>query len=120
MKIEQIPLSGSDDRGYTAEYLHDRKGHQLMLFRKMGSISGRHYHKGLSETKSPEILLILNGTVKLNWKHIEEEQLQSATVTGPAKIEFPPNIWHEIIAETDCVMQEMNSIEEHKADTFYL
>ena len=120
MKIEQLPLSGSDDRGYTAEYLHERSGQQLMLFRRAGSISGRHYHKGLSATKNPEILLLLSGTARFNWKHIDEAEVQTQQVQAPARIEVPALIWHEIVAETDCVMTELNSIEEHKADTFYL
>lgn len=120
MTIEQIALTGSDDRGFTAEYLHERTGMQLALFRKAGSISGRHYHKGQSATKAPEILLVLHGTLLLNWKHIDEADIQSETIEAPAKITIPPYIWHELIPQTDCVMLEMNSIEEHKADTFYL
>jgi hypothetical protein len=120
MMIEQIELTGSDDRGFTAEYQHERSGKQLALFRKAGSISGRHYHKGSSATKAPEILLLLHGTLQLNWKHIDDADTQSATVEGPARLTIPPYIWHELVAQTDCVMLEMNSIDEHKADTFYL
>lgn len=38
MKIIPIELKGSDERGYTAEYEHSRKGQQLIVFRKAGSI----------------------------------------------------------------------------------
>lgn len=120
MKIEQIALSGSNERGYTAEYIHERSGTQLLLFRKAGSVSGRHYHKGNSPTKNPEILVLLNGRMRLNWKSIEDAQLQTAVVDGPAKFEIPILVWHELIAETDCALIEMNSIAEHSADTFYL
>jgi hypothetical protein len=120
MKIENLPLTGSDDRGFTAEYLHERSGNQLALFRKAGSISGRHYHKGISVTKDPEILILLHGTLRFSWKHIDDRDAQSETVTAPAKLEVPPYIWHELVAETDCVLLEMNSIAEHTADTFYL
>lgn len=120
MIIEPIALSGSDNRGYTAEYLHERTGKQLILFRNAGSVSGRHYHKGLSATKTPEILVLLHGRMRVNWKHADGSSLETALVEGPAKIKVPILIWHELIAETDCVMLEMNSISDHSADTFYL
>lgn len=120
MIIEQLPLTGEDSRGYTAEYLHDREGMQLILYRRAGSISGRHYHKGISATKDPEILVLLHGTLRFNWKRIEDAEMQTALVHAPAKIRVAALIWHELVAETDCVLIEMNSIEEHKADTFYL
>lgn len=119
MKITPIPHN-SDDRGFTAEYNHLRGGLQLMLFRKAGTISGRHYHKGASTTKNPEVLMVLQGQCTFNWKHINDTEIQTAVVTGPAQVEVPPYVWHEIVAVTDCVMTELNSIEEHKADTYYL
>ncbi|MCD6064657.1 MAG: hypothetical protein K0R82_2568 [Flavipsychrobacter sp.] len=120
MKIEQIALSGRDGRGYTAEYMHERTGKQLILFRNAGTVSGRHYHKGLSPTKAPEILVLLHGTMRVNWKLVDTSDLKTAVVEGPAKLEVPILVWHELIAETDCVLLEMNSIAEHSADTFYL
>ncbi|WP_276132192.1 hypothetical protein [Polluticoccus soli] len=111
---------GSDERGYTAEYLHDRSGQQLILFRKAGSVSGRHYHKGISAAKSPEILVLLQGKLRLNWKAVGAAEMQTTVVEGPAKLQVPPLVWHELIAETDCVLLEMNSIAEHAADTFEL
>lgn len=120
MKITPIPIKGQDDRGYTAEYLHDRCGDQLVVFRKAGTVSGRHYHKGISATKNPEIFILLNGTCTINWKHVEEEEIQSLQLHAPAKMEIPPMIWHEVIADTDCTFLELNSFDEHAADTFYL
>lgn len=120
MKITPIELKGNDERGYTAEFDNGRPGTQLLLFRKAGSISGRHYHKGLSATKNPEIFIVLYGTCAINWYKIDDPQVQSATVTGPARLEIPPYTWHEVIAETDCTFIEMNSIAEHVADTFYI
>lgn len=120
MTIEPIALSGSDERGYTAEYLQERSGKQLLLFRKAGSVSGRHYHKGLSATKNPEIFIVLHGSCIINWRHIDETSIQTVQINSPTRLQIPPYTWHEVIAETDCTFLEMNSIEEHKADTFYL
>lgn len=120
MKITTIVPAGTDERGYTAEFLQERTGTHLIVFRKAGTVSGRHYHKGLSQTKDPEILVLLSGTCTFNWKHIDDTELQTAQYTGPVKFEIPPLIWHELIPDTDCTFVEMNSIEEHAADTFRL
>lgn len=120
MIIESLTLSGNDERGFTAEYEHTHAGKELILFRKAGTVSGRHYHKGISKAKDPEILILLNGTCRLNWKHIDEAELQTQLIEGPAKLTIPKLIWHEVVAETDCVFVECNSIEEHVADTFRL
>jgi hypothetical protein len=120
MKATIIEPTGKDERGYTAEFLQDRIGKQLIVFRKAGTISGRHYHKGLSATKNPEILILMHGTCTFNHRHIDEEQVHSAQYTGPVHFEIPPLVWHELLADTDCTFIELNSIEEHASDTFYL
>lgn len=118
MKISKIDLSGNDERGYTAEYEHGCSGKQLIIFRKAGTVSGRHYHKGLSKTKDPEIFVLLHGKCTVNWRLTEENEMQTAELEGPVQIEIPVNTWHELVMHTDCVCLEMNSIEEHRNDTF--
>lgn len=120
MIITPIAIAGNDERGYTAEYNTEYKGKHLLLFRKAGTVNGRHYHKGISATKNPEIFLIIHGTCKISWRHIDDTELQTQVVTGPARLEIPPFTWHEVIPQTDCTFLELNSLEEHIADTFYL
>ena len=120
IKATQIIPAGNDERGFSAEFQQERTGTQLIIFRKAGTISGRHYHKGLSATKDPEILLLLSGTCTFNWKHINDTEVLTAEYTGPVKFEIPPYIWHELIPVTDCTFIEQNSIAEHAADTFRL
>jgi oxalate decarboxylase/phosphoglucose isomerase-like protein (cupin superfamily) len=120
MKILPIAINNTDARGFTCEFTNDRLGEQLLVFRKAGTISGRHYHKGISATKNPEVFIVISGTCTFNWKHIDDTEIQSATVTGPTRIEVPPFIWHEVIPVTDCTCIELNSVAEHVADTFYL
>lgn len=120
MTITPLAATGPDDRGYTCEYLHERMSSQLIIFRKAGTVSGRHYHKGLSATKDPEIFILLQGQCTVNWRHIENTDTQTATITGPTRLDIPPFVWHEVVATTDCTFLELNSIAEHVADTFYL
>jgi len=113
------PLS-IDDRGYTATYNHLRSGEHIIVFRKAGTVSGRHYHKGTAATKAPELFLLLSGSLMLNWHHIESAELNSIMVSGPSLIEIPPLVWHELLMQTDCTALELGSLKDHREDTYYL
>jgi hypothetical protein len=102
-----------------SEYYHDRIGQHLIVFCNAGAVRGRHYHKGISLTKNPEILILLSGKCTINWREVNTEKLHSQFVPGPARIEIPAYTWHEFVAETECTFMEMNSLSEHAADTFY-
>lgn len=119
MKITPLDLVSQDDRGYVSEYEQSRTGNHLLVFTKEGIVRGQHYHKGLSASKNPEIIILLTGTCTFGWRHIESNTMQSQAVVAPARIEIPALTWHELKAETDCALIEFNSMEEHKADTFY-
>jgi dTDP-4-dehydrorhamnose 3,5-epimerase-like enzyme len=119
MTITQLEFVSKDDRGYVAEYVQNRTGNHLLVYTKAGIIRGKHYHKGVSASKDPEIIILISGTCVFSWRHIESEEVLSQTVQAPARIEIPVLIWHELRAETDCALIEFNSQEEHQADTFY-
>src|SRR5690606_892369 len=102
----------------TFEYFHERYGLHLIVFRKAGTISGRHYHKGLSMTKNPEILILCQGKIQLNWRNPNSRKLDTLLIDAPKKIEIAAFVWHEVIAITDCCFIELNSVSEHSADTF--
>jgi len=117
--IEPIVPVREDERGYAAEYLHDRSGRQLLIFTRQGVVRGRHYHTGKSATKSPEILILLTGSITLRWRRLQDESLSEANIQAPARISIAAGVWHELLALTDCLLSEMNSMEEHAADTVY-
>lgn len=119
VQITQLDKIVEDERGFTYEYFHERYGRHLICFRKAGSISGRHYHKGVSLTKDPEIVILASGSLDLNWRPVNSTKTEHIWVQGPAKIEIPAYIWHELIAATDCTFIELNSVSEHAADVFY-
>jgi hypothetical protein len=120
MTITPIIPNGNDTRGFTCEFSNERIGKHLIIFRKANTISGRHYHKGISANKNPEVFILFSGRCTVNWRKIDEDEVHTITLDAPVKLEIPPHTWHEIITETDCSCLEQNSIAEHEADTFYL
>lgn len=119
MNITAIQPFSTDNRGYAAEYYHDRLGQHLIVFSKAGAVRGRHYHKGISLTKNPEVLILFSGTCTVNWREANTNNTKTETIAAPARIEIPPYTWHELIAVTDCCFLELNSLSEHVADVFY-
>ena len=118
VKISAIPAN-SDERGFGAEFEQNRTGKHIFLYRKAGSSSRNHYHKGISPTKNPEILFVIQGKCTLKWFHIDDRIEHTEQIEGPTRIEIPAYVSHVVTMQTDCVLMELNSIEEHIADTFY-
>lgn len=116
--ITPLDKIGTDERGYTYEYFHERYGRHLLCFRKAGSISGNHYHKGISLTKNPEIIILVHGSLMLHYSNVNDTEIIKTPIEGPVKIEIQPYVWHEFVSITDCSFLELNSLSEHVADTF--
>lgn len=120
--VEIIPLTkiGEDERGATHIFETDRTGEFIFSFRKEGSLSGRHYHKGLSPYKNPEKIILVKGEITLNWFDVNTNKKGSEIIIGPSQVHIYPGIWHEIVAVTDFVVFEMNALTDGQGDTFLL
>lgn len=120
--ITIIPLHqiGADDRGSTYTFEMDRTGEFIVGFRKAGSSSGRHYHKGRSPYKCPEKFILMQGEATVHWRNVNGTEAGSEKVIAPALVYFDPWIWHEIIADTDMVFYELNGLADGRDDTFRL
>lgn len=115
--ISHLSLINKDERGATFSILNNRSGDFILAYRKAGSSSGRHYHTGKSPYKDPEILYLLSGEAMIRWRRLDEQTIQEIKVTSPAKVEIAVNIWHELLALSDCSFWEMNSLEDVKRDS---
>jgi hypothetical protein len=120
--VRVIPLNkiGEDERGPTHYFSTDRTGEFIVAYRKAGSGSGDHYHKGLSPKKNPEQIIILNGTALLNWKDVRSNKNGIEHILAPAMVEIDPWAWHQVVALTDITVFELNGLEDAKEDTFKL
>ncbi|NCI46488.1 hypothetical protein [Sediminibacterium soli] len=120
--IEIIPIAkiGEDERGVTHYFNTDRTGEFILGYRKAGSVSARHYHKGISAYKNPERVILMKGEATVNWFDINGEASGSDKIIAPAMLVVYPYTWHEVIADTDFVMFELNALNDGKIDTFQL
>jgi dTDP-4-dehydrorhamnose 3,5-epimerase-like enzyme len=122
MKIEiiKIDVKAVDERGALHYFSTDRSGEFLLVYRNKGSISGQHYHKGNSAYKNPEDMLLVQGSLLLQWKEIEGTENGEVEVVAPARVLIPAGIWHQVTAQTDIIFIELNSLADGSEDTYRL
>ena len=120
--IEIIPIAkvAEDERGATHYFDTDRTGQFIIGYRKAGSISARHFHKGIAKGKNPEKVIIMSGEATENWFDINGDAKGSQKMVAPAMLIVHPWTWHEVIADTDIVMFELNALADGKEDAFRL
>ena len=116
MDIISLNPFATDSRGRTYELENNRQTNMILCFRNEGTVSGRHYHTGISKNKDPEILFLLQGTIIFRWRGLQDTEIKEKTVIGPSKIIIPTFIWHELTAISNIIFMEMNSMEDGKQD----
>ena len=118
--VEIIPVAkiAEDERGATHYFNTDRSEQFVIGYRKAGSISGRHYHKGISANKDPEIDILMSGEATVNWYELNGDAKGSSKLVAPVMLVVHSWTWHEVIAETDIVILELNTLEDGQRDMF--
>jgi hypothetical protein len=118
--ILPIDVKAVDERGALHYFSTDRTGEFLLVYRKAGTVSGQHYHKGISPGKNPEDLLLVQGTAKLHWKDLKTNKEETIELVAPIRVLVPANTWHALTAITDIVFVELNSLADGSEDTHRL
>lgn len=118
--IEIIPIEkiAEDERGTTHYFDTDRTGQFIIGYRKAGSVSARHYHKGISKGKDPEKVIIMSGEATVNWFDINGDAKGTSKLYAPVMLVVHTWTWHEVIADTDIVVFELNTLADGKNDAF--
>lgn len=119
-RIIPITEKAADERGSTHYFHTDRTGEFIIAYRKAGSKNGRHYHKGTAPSKNPEQIIIMQGTATLTCYDVRDQREATVQVQAPVLIEIEPWIWHQVVADTDIIVFELNGLEDAKDDTFRL
>jgi len=119
MSKTRIKLIGKNESGSTFE-LHTRPSSESLIgYRKKGSVFGNHWHEGKSKSKNPEVLVLITGKASVVLEHIDTNEQQILTLSAPDSLEIEPFWKHTFTALSDVSFLELNSLEEHKADTIY-
>jgi hypothetical protein len=118
--VKPLHQQGKDERGATYIFDNDRTGQFIIAYRKAGSVSGREYHVGKTAYKNPEKLVLMQGKALFNWKNLENNESGNEQVNAPVEITIPAMIWHEMVAVTDVILLELNSIADCAVDTIKL
>jgi hypothetical protein len=113
-----IAIAGEDERGATHYFDTDRTGEFIIAYRKKGSVSGKHYHKGTAPHKNPEQIIIMQGEATVNWFNVRGEEKGSIQVKAPCRVHIEPWAWHEVVADTDIIVFELNALNAASNDTF--
>ena len=120
VSVSTIDVKAIDERGALHYFSTDRTGEFLLVYRKAGTISGQHYHKGKSPGKNPEEMLLVQGSITMNWKNLGTEEQGTITIEAPSRVIIKANVWHEVKALTDIIFIELNSLVEGSEDTYRL
>ena len=120
VSVSKIDVKAINERGALHYFSTNRTGEFLLVYRKAGTISGQHYHKGKSPGKNPEEMLLVQGSIHMEWKNLLTEAKGNLTIEAPSRVIIEANVWHEVKALTDIIFIELNSLAEGSEDTYRL
>lgn len=120
VSVSNIDVKAIDERGALHYFSTNRTGEFLLVYRNAGTISGQHYHKGKSPGKNPEEMLLVQGSIHMEWKNLLTEEKGTLTIEAPSRVIIEANVWHEVKALTDIIFLELNSLAEGSEDTYRL
>ncbi len=111
----------SAERGTIHQMQFDGRERILVVRRNKGSISGMHYHKGISKSSNPELLFLVSGSLEVRLRDINTNQKETFSIGPNTLLEIQPRIYHEFRALEECIFIEFGFAgegqEEHEADT---
>ena len=120
VSVSKIDVKAIDERGALHYFSTSRTGEFLLVYRNADTISGQHYHKGKSAGKNPEEMLLVQGSIHMEWKNLLTEAKGNLTIEAPSRVIIEANVWHEVKALTDIIFIELNSLAEGSEDTYRL
>lgn len=118
--VSNIEVKAMDERGALHYFSTDRTGEFLLVYRNAGTVSGKHYHTGSSPGKNPEEMILVQGSITLNWKNLKTNEIGTIDVAAPSRVIIQPHVWHEARAKTDIIFIELNSLVDGSDDTYRL
>lgn len=116
ISIEPLNKIGEDSRGETFTFDVRSRPSYMLVKRKAGTVSGNQYHWGLNEGTKTRIFILIEGTIELHYRHVDDLETLVKTIEAPCKVVVHPFVVHAVKGVTDFVMVEQNSLEDLKED----
>ncbi len=113
IKIEKISPLKDDERGPAYGFSTRESSYFIVLYRKQGTTSGDHYHKGTSKSKSPEIFYLVKGKAEVYIRDIKTGKEETHIIEEKTKLEVPANLYHSVKAITDIILLELDTEKEN-------
>ncbi len=119
-----LPADPLHDRGRrTWEWKFTGGTQVTVMKRRAGEVFGGHFHKGDDPSKNPERILLLSGSMNLQFKNLPEESWREHPVDAsehPQEIEIFPYMIHRITAVTDVLYIEyrITHFDKTRPDTY--
>lgn len=107
IKIKKIEPSRDTEKGSDRAFSTRDTGYVVVLHRNKGFVSGKHYHRGKSESKSPEVLYLVEGRIKIITKNMRTGETMEHEISDNSLIEIPAGIYHEVHHLTDTIILEL-------------
>lgn len=118
-KIEPLLPFSQNEKGLTYGLNERSTSEFLLAIREKGAVFGGHYHEGTAKEKDPEILWMLSGSMKMWGTSVEGSKKEECLIEAPCRVEIYPQFIHYFEALEKCIFIELNSLEQHIADTKY-
>jgi len=103
--IKKLEKIHKDERGETYETNLRTTTNLIIGYRKKGSRMGQHYHKGIEESKNPEIFILLKGKLEFFAEDMEGNSTKKI-IEAPSIVIIEPYIYHEFEAIEDVIFVE--------------
>lgn len=124
--IHQRRLLEIDHQGGTITEFNTKPTRQYMLVKRPADhnvVLGNNYHKGEFESKNPETVILINGSLRIHSHHVQTGQSNELIVEAhqaPIKITVPSYVYHEVSVLKDAQLLEFSSLRDDTIDSYSL
>lgn len=119
VEVTPVPKIAEDERGATHYFDTDRTDQFVVGYRKAGTHNAKHYHKGDAKNKNPEIIIVMQGEITIHWFDVRNKEIKgTCRAIAPAMVTVQAWAWHEVIADTDIIVLELNALADGRDDTY--
>lgn len=124
--IHQRRLLEIDHQGGTITEFSTKPTRQFMLVKRPADhnvVLGNNYHKGEFESKNPETVILINGSLRIFSHYVQAGQSNEMIVEAdktPIKITVPSYVYHEVSVLKDAQLLEFSSLREDTIDSYSL